>query len=143
MKVKERTNFKRTHKYNLTMQTLEGEEVQVEINLIALPVGYERTLQKELPLPSPPQKQKLNSLNRPTFGRDGKPVTEPDEEDPDYQKERTEIENLRVLAIVLMGLREDTEIQFDAKKEDYEDPKEFYLAVEKELLDANFPPKGS
>lgn len=112
----------------------DGNPVSVIVE--AMPLGGLESINDEIPEPTPPKGQVL---------RDGRGETIKDErgipkqqlltDDPDYLDAVAERKRAVSIAIILACLR-DGEIEIETNRDDYEDPKSYYLAVRDEMSNA-------
>ena len=135
----EKARFKRTRQFPVTV--VDGdEEHEVFLTLSSLPFGFEREMEKELPLPIPPDKVVIDPKTRGVVRNpNGVPMKEPDTKDEKYVAEEERVAGLRYMWIILRALENDDMLIVETDRDKYTDPFEYYSAVQVEFLECGFP----
>lgn len=132
------SSLTRIREFDLPCVNEKGEEVTFKVRLASIPLGFERILNKDLPLPTPPMKEAVLPDGTKRLDHRGNPKFEPDETDTDYKEERDYVTGLRAVAVIRESLRLDKTVKFDSNRADFEEPIKYYETLFEEFVAAGF-----
>lgn len=115
----------------ITVEDSDGQSCC--FTLCALPLDFYDELEKELPRPVPPKAIARDKNGKVERDETGKPIILVYEDDQNYLKQKKEVDTLQSVALVVRSLSQDTNVEFDSKRENFSTPKEYYQAVHEEL----------
>lgn len=116
---------------NVTIKDNTGNDIIFTI--AALPIDFADEIERDIPSPTVPKtfaKDNKGKLEKDTNGR---PVVVENYDDENYKKQKKEVESLQNAAMIYKSLQSDKNIEFDAKRENFSTPKDFYKAIYEEF----------
>jgi hypothetical protein len=104
-----------------------------DVTIQALPLSFQEELDRLLPIPKPRLTPALDSNGRPIRDENRQVIPVPDVADLRFIREERHVSSLRMAAAVHKALEADPNVRWEAAREAFRKPEDFYDAVLKEL----------
>jgi len=111
--------------------------INIEINVVALPLGTEGKPRELFPSPPVPTEIVMKG-KRAVLDPNGKIMREPNYDDPEFVKQATKASRLQMVYLVYHSIKDDPNLEFATKEEDCASEQDFYLKIYDELSEAGF-----
>ncbi len=118
--------------------TLQRNDGEIELTITALALGTEGKPRELFPSPLPPSELVMDKKGRAVRGQDGRMVKEENYDDPDYLTAAARAGMLQMIYLVYQCVKDDDQLEFDTRREDCKDDKEFYSKLYEEFSAAGF-----